>query len=213
MFRVPLALLLLTGPLPLRPTRLQENPPPQQVLPGHGRVELSFVGTATRQRFHVDFYVMTLYVDLRTLRRRLDPSARQDPAAIARALASGEVPILFRNHFLLEAGGEANLRFTHESLRRYWPDATFDPDAAELRSFNRYFGTTVRRDHTGDVWVDGRGSLLFGKMGQKPVVSHVPNLARAFAAMYFADPPRDPEFRKTLLEGCVKALAGEAPRP
>lgn len=180
-------------------------PPEAPSLDG-SRPRLTLVGAAVRQRWNVDFYTTALYLDVPGLRGKLGDQDSGDPSALHRALAEGRIRMMFRTRFLYEASGEANLRFTLEGLKRYWPAGEMDLADPRLAPFLAHFGKPVRKGVVEAVGWDGKGALwLKSGSAQAWKITH-PALAEAFARMYFADPPRDAKLRGELLGQVLEKL-------
>lgn len=183
------------------PAALQKLPeaPRSRPFPGQAWSRLARAGTAVRQRYGTAFYTSTLYVDLAVLKAKLPKGARPTIPAIARALAEGEVPVLFHTCFLQEASGPMNLRFMHEALAPRWPKGRFDPTAPSLEAFNAFFRQPIAQGLVNEVALDGRGGLIFQSGEGAPTRMHHPDLAQAYLRAYFGDRPLDALFRDSLL--------------
>lgn len=174
-------------------------------LPGKGGARLRLAGVAKRQRWNTDFYHLALYVDLEALRGRLPEGP--DPEAIARILATGDVAHGYVTAFIREVGGHARLKFLQEALQRYWPPGSaFNPLTPSHQRFYAFFAKGLRRGDTTEVWLDGRGGILLHDP-EGTLRLQDPALARAFAASYFGEPPRDPALMREVLKDVPDAVA------
>lgn len=218
---LPLAAFLAVGavlaqeapPGPATATAAQRADWPNKVTgPGRAWKDMELVGVAKRQRGGVDFYLLAMYVDLKALRVRAGEGP-WTPTSLARVLSEGGVPLAFHAKFLRGVGGKARRTFLAEALSAHWPGGHFPDRDPRYERVMAYFGITLLKGETTEIWTDGQGELALVHPDPTPVRIQDRTLEKALLESYFLDPAKDRSLAPQLLQGLPGLLADQpAPR-